>query len=56
MKYFFTTGIVLFLSPAKAQNNLPVYNTAVEKNNPSDWLVTAAKEKATAYTSSDRKI
>ena len=55
MKYFLASCIIFFLSPAKAQNNLPVYNNAAEKNNTSDWLVTAVKEKATAYTSADKK-
>ncbi len=55
MKKIFTVAFILYSLFLHAQNNLPVYNSASEKNSSTDWLVTPVKQKAEIYKSTNEK-
>lgn len=55
MRLLLTIAAFLLLEHIHAQNNLPVYNNAAEKNYTGDWLVKPVTTKAAVYKSSDGK-
>ena len=55
MRLFFTILAGFSFIQPSAQNNIPVYNNAAEKNYKSDWLVMPVAEKSAIYKSNDGK-
>src|ERR1700759_494227 len=47
--------LVLLSGHFYAQNNLPVYNSTLEKNHNGDWLIIPVTDKAAVYKSADGK-